>query len=152
MIQPSPQEPSSLAQVFIDSNVLIYAHDASDKDKQSIAKELLAELWDKRLGALSTQVLQEFYVVATTKLDPTMSRPEARELVNEYAEWQLIRIDVVMIVNASKREEQHKISFWDALIIEAAKRAGAETLKTEDLADGTRIDGVLIENPFNSLR
>ena len=142
------QTPPEL--VFIDSNILVYAHDASEKEKQPIAKDLLAELWESELGALSTQVLQEFYVVATSKFDPPMPRHQAREIVNDYAEWELVRIDVLIIVNASQLEERHQISFWDALIIEAAKRAGATTLKTEDLADGSKINGVLIENPFKS--
>jgi predicted nucleic acid-binding protein len=93
-------------------------------------------------------VLQEFYVVATRKYDPPMSRREARQLVDAYSHWQLIQVDVALILAASQLEERHNLSFWDALIVEAARRAGANRLVTEDLQRGRRLGGVLIHNPF----
>jgi predicted nucleic acid-binding protein len=134
--------------VFIDTNVLVYAHDRSETQRQPVAQALLAELWQNRTGALSTQVLQEFYVVATRKYDPPMSRREARQLVDAYSHWQLVQVDVALILAASQLEEHHTISFWDALIVEAARRAGANRLVTEDLQTGRRLAGVLIHNPF----
>ena len=77
--------------VFIDTNVLVYAHDASETARQPVAQAVLAEFWRSRSGALSTQVLQEFYVVATRRFDPPMSRREARDLVDAYSHWQLVR-------------------------------------------------------------
>ena len=136
--------------VFVDTNVLVYAHDASETARQPIAEATLAELWDRRAGALSTQVLQEFYVVATRKFDPPMPGREARDLVDAYSHWQLVQIDVPLILAASQLEERHTLSFWDALIVEAARRAGATRLVTEDLQTGRRIAGVLIDNPFAS--
>ena len=133
---------------FVDTNVLVYAHDADAGDRHATAKTLLAELWDGRNGSLSTQVLQEFYVVATRKFDPPMSRREAREIVTLYGDWPTVQIDVALIVAASKLEERHRLSFWDSLIIEAAIRSGAVRLLTEDLQAGRRIGGVRIENPF----
>jgi predicted nucleic acid-binding protein len=139
---------ASSTPVFVDTNVLVYAHDRSETRRQPVAQALLAELWRNRSGALSTQVLHEFYVVATRKYDPPMSRREARQLVDAYSHWQLVQIDVALIVAASQLEERHSLSFWDALIVEAARRAGANRLVTEDLQGGRRLAGVLIHNPF----
>jgi predicted nucleic acid-binding protein len=136
--------------VFVDTNVLVYAHDASETARQPAAQAVLAELWRSRSGAISTQVLQEFYVVATRKFDPPMSRREARDLVDAYSNWQLVQIDVPLILASSQLEERHTLSFWDALIVEAARRAGATRLITEDLQTGRRIAGVLIDDPFAS--
>ena len=95
-------------------------------------------------------MLQEFYVVATRKFDPPMPRRQARDLVDAYSHWQLVEIDVALIVAASQLEERHTLSFWDALIVEAARRAGATRLVTEDLQSGRRLAGLLIDNPFTS--
>lgn len=134
--------------MFVDTNILVYAHDTSEEEKQPIAKELVDELWESKRGAVSTQVLQEFYVVTTGKFEPPMSRKEARELVGNYGEWKLVRIDLLMIVNASELEEKHQLPFWDALIIEAARRVGATRLVTEDIPSSLTIEGIAIENPF----
>ena len=136
--------------MFVDTNVLVYAHDASETARQPVALAVLDELWRSRSGALSTQVLQEFYVVATRKFDPRLSRRGARDLVDAYSNWQLVQIDVPLILAASELEERHTLSFWDALIVEAARRAGATRLVTEDLQAGRRIAGMLIDNPFAS--
>ena len=136
--------------VFVDTNVLVYAHDRSETQRQPVAQALVAELWRNRTGALSTQVLLEFYVVATRKYDPPMSRRDARQVVDAYSHWQLIQIDVALILAASLLEERHTLSFWDALIVEAARRAGADRLVSEDLQTGRRLAGVLIDNPFDA--
>jgi predicted nucleic acid-binding protein len=133
---------------FVDTNVLIYAHDRSGSRKQPMAQTLLEGLWASRTGAVSTQILQEFYVVATRKFDPPMSRRAAREIVALYAAWPVVQVDLALILTASQLEERHKLSFWDALVVEAARRAGATRLVTEDLQGGLLIGGVRIENPF----
>jgi predicted nucleic acid-binding protein len=135
---------------FVDTNVLLYAHDASETVKQPIARALLEELWTDRSGVLSTQVLQEFYVVATRKFEPPMRRSEARELVALYATWSIVQVDVGLIIDAAALEERAQLSFWDALIVEAARRAGATRLVTEDLQGGRVVAGVAIENPFGA--
>lgn len=137
--------------VFVDTNILAYAHDGSEEEKQPLAKSLLDELWESHRGAISTQILQEFYVVATRKFEPPLTRSEARRLVSDYGEWRLVLIDLTMIVNASELEEEHQLTFWDALTIEAARRSGATRLFTEDIPSATKIDGIVIENPFVSL-
>jgi predicted nucleic acid-binding protein len=137
------------ALTFVDTNVLAYAHDPSETRRQPIAQALLDVLWQERGGVISTQVLQELYVVTTRKFDPPMDRPAARELVALYAEWPVMRVDVPLILAASALEGRHTLSFWDALIVEAARRSGATRLLTEDLQSGRRIGGVQIENPFS---
>lgn len=133
---------------FVDTNVLAYAHDASDSRRQPVARALLEELWRTRSGTLSTQVLQEFYVVVTRKFAPPMARSAARRVVASYGAWPVIHVDTALILAASELEEQHRLSFWDALVVEAARRAGATKLVSEDLQTGRRIRGVTIENPF----
>jgi predicted nucleic acid-binding protein len=137
---------------FVDTNVLLYAHDASETDKQPIARALLEALWSDRSGVLSTQVLQEFYVVATRKFKPPMRRSEARELVALYASWPVVQVDAELILDATALEERAQLSFWDALIVEAARRGGATRLVSEDLQDGGRIAGLVIEDPFGAVR
>jgi predicted nucleic acid-binding protein len=134
--------------VFVDTNVLAYAHDSSDRQRQPVASALLDELWRTRSGVLSTQVLTEFYAVVTRKFDPPMARRDARLLVDAYAAWPVVQVGPPLIVAASALEERHSLSFWDALIIEAARRAGADRLVSEDLQHGRRIAGLTIENPF----
>jgi predicted nucleic acid-binding protein len=133
---------------FVDTNILVYAHDASETVKQPIASDLLGRLWAERGGAISTQILQEFYVVATRKLARPMSSPEAREIVALYGAWPVVVIDSSLILNATRIEEQHRLSFWDALVLEAARVAGAQLVLTEDLQHGRVIEGVRVENPF----
>jgi predicted nucleic acid-binding protein len=134
--------------IFIDTNVLVYAHDADAGDRHATAKALLAELWDSRSGSLSTQVLQEFYAVVTRKFKPAMPRAKARAIVAAYAEWCAVATEPQLIVSASRLEEEHTLAFWDALIVQAAIQAGAERLISEDLQDGRRFGALAIENPF----
>jgi predicted nucleic acid-binding protein len=133
---------------FVDTNVLTYAHDRSETGRQPVAKAHLGMLWRSHTGRLSTQVLQEFYVVATRKLASPMHRTTARRIVTLYAEWPVVQVDVPLILAASELEERHALSFWDALIVESARRAGAARLLTEDLQHGQVVAGVTIENPF----
>jgi predicted nucleic acid-binding protein len=139
---------ATLGSTFVDTNILVYAHDASEAVKQPIARERLERLWADGAGTLSTQILQEFYVVATRKLASPMSPMEAREIVGLYSVWPLVIIDSPLILNASRLEEDHQLSFWDALVLEASRVAGAELLLTEDMQHGRVIEGVRIENPF----
>jgi predicted nucleic acid-binding protein len=141
-------ESTAGAVTFVDTNVLVYAHDASETAKRPIARALLEELWATRTGTVSTQILQEFYVVATRKFVPPMSSAQAREIVALYGTWPLIHIDLAMIIAASQLEEHYSVSLWDALVIEAARRAGATRLVTEDLQSAAVVGGVRIENPF----
>lgn len=136
------------ARVFVDTNILLYAHDATEAEKQPTARSRLDELWLNGRGVISTQVLQEFYQVATRKLHPPIDRSEAREIIDLYSTWPVVVLDPTLILAATRLEEDRQMSFWDALILEAARVAGADRLLTEDLQDGQVIEGVRIENPF----
>lgn len=136
---------------FVDTNVLVYAHDAAERVRQPVAQRALEALWSTRTGVLSTQVLQEFYVVATAPNKLGMHPSEAREIVDLYSAWPVILLDPVLILAASRRHETARLSFWDALIVEAARVAGAATILSEDLGDGQRFDGIRVENPFKDL-
>lgn len=133
---------------FVDTDVLLYAHDRSAGRKWDLASELLAGLWGTRSGALSTQVLQEFYVNATQKLPRPLSAVQARSVIERYATWRVHAIEPADIRVASEIEKRHRQSFWDALIIVAATRLGAARLASEDLQHGRRIAGLVIVDPF----
>jgi predicted nucleic acid-binding protein len=135
---------------FVDTNVLVYAHDTDAGERHVTAKVLLAELWDHRGGSLSTQVLQEFYAVVTRKFKPAMPRAKARAIVAAYGEWCEVATEPQLVVAASRLEEEHTLSFRDALIVQAAIQAGAERLVSEDLQDGRRFGALRIENPFRA--
>lgn len=134
--------------VFVDTNVLIYAHDTRAGRKHAIARDTVAGLWASRTGALSTQVLQEFYVNVTRKIPSPLTRSVARELVGAYGVWHVENVGLAHVLRASELEERHRLSFWDALILAAAQAAGASRILSEDLSDGHRIAGVAIDNPF----
>lgn len=133
---------------FVDTNILVYAHDRSDATKHALARESIEALWDGGSGVLSTQVLQELYAVATSRWKLAMTHAEARELVALYAQWRVVHIEPSLILTASRLAEDHRLSIWDALILESARVAGATHVLTEDLQDGAVIGGVRIENPF----
>ena len=136
---------------FVDTNVLIYAHDIDAKTKQGVAKSILRELWSERLGALSLQVLQEFYVNVTRKIATPLPKEAARSVVNSYAPW-CIETTPAEISTAFRIEDASKIGFWDALIVASAAKCGAVRILSEDLNAGQEIEGIRIENPFANLR
>lgn len=136
--------------VFVDTNILVYAHDVDAGRKHDVARALVEERWASRDGILSTQVLQEFYVGITRKIPKPLSRRLAREMVRSYSAWEIEPIGVSHVLRASRIEERYRLSFWDALIIAAAKAAKASRLLSEDLQGGQRVDGVAIENPFRA--
>ena len=134
--------------VFVDTNILVYAHDLDASVKHDQAAEIVGQLWESRNGVLSTQVLQEFYVTLTRKVSSTLSKLEARKLVQKYSNWQVVLNDSAIISQASEIEESYNLSFWDALIISAAYSQNVPMILTEDLTHGQIIEGILIENPF----
>ena len=136
------------AMTFVDTNVLLYAHDDKPDQRCKIAKELVGRLWDTRTGVVSTQVLQEFYFNATKIYKLAMPRSEARRALAQYARWRVIPTDAQMIMAASLLEDEHSVSFWDALIVQAALRASARFLVSEDLQDGRRFGSLTVRNPF----
>jgi predicted nucleic acid-binding protein len=137
---------------FVDTNVLVYAYDRSAGVKRDIAGRILAELWVSGKGVLSVQVLQEFYVTITKKVKKPLGLAEARETTEDFLKWEVVANDGESILRAIAVQERHRLSFWDALIVQAALRSGANVLLTEDLGDGVVIEGLKITNPFAGAR
>jgi len=135
------------ARTFVDTNVLIYAHDTDANAKHLAAKSILRQLWSERKGALSPQVLQEFYVNVTKKIPHPLSKESARLVVSTYAIW-CIETTSVEVLNAFRIEDESRIGFWDALIVASALKSGANRILSEDLNAGQTIAGIRIENPF----
>ena len=135
---------------FVDTNVLIYAHDADAAEKRELANGLLQELWQERTGALSVQVLEEFYINVTRKLARPLTKASARQIVNVYAAW-AVDITPMDVASAFRIEDEARVGFWDALIVACALKSGATKIASEDLNAGQRISGVRIVNPFASL-
>ena len=136
------------ARTFVDTNILVYAHDRMAGTKQEIAQQRLEELWTAGCGVVSTQVLQELYVIVTRKVAAPIPVTEARQLINDYLVWDCIENGQDAIVGAFDYESRYRISFWDSLIVHAANVAQAEILLSEDLNSGQRYGGVLVESPF----
>ena len=133
---------------FIDTSVLVYAHDSTEPQRRPVAQHVLSDLWNSGTGALSTQVLQEFYSTATRKIRKPLEPAVARTVVARYSEWCTVDTDPLLIISAAMLAEQHSIGFWDTLIIEAALRCDAYLLLSEDLQDGRRFGSLTVRNPF----
>ena len=133
---------------FVDTNILIYAHDRDAGVKHDTAKGILIELWNERSGCLSIQVLQEFCVNVTKKIPHPLSTSVAREIIRTYLPWIKTDADGEMVIRASEIADAWQTSFWDGMIVAAAERSGASELLTEDLQNGQRIAGLLVTNPF----
>ena len=133
---------------FVDTNILLYAHDSGTGIKHERARDLMDRLWSLRQGVLSTQVLQEFAISLRKKISPALSAQETREWITQYMRWEVAINTSRSILNALEIEERYQISFWDALIVQAAESAGAETLYTEDLSDGQSYGTVRVVNPL----
>lgn len=136
----------SHAKVFIDTNLLVYAVDACDPLKQQAARDVLRRLERQRNGVISTQVAQEFYVAATRKLgiDPL----SAKEMVHALKRLEVVLVDMDLVGEAVDCSILNRLSFWDALIVAAAEKAGCAEVWTEDMNDGQSIRGIKIRNPL----
>jgi predicted nucleic acid-binding protein len=135
------------AKVFVDTNVLVYAHDIDAGYKQLKALEILLDLKQQRSVAVSMQVLQEFYSTVTRKLASRVPKDEAREIVEDFSYW-CVATTPADINRAFQIEDEARINFWDAMIISAAIKSGASVILSEDLNPGQIIAGIQIENPF----
>jgi predicted nucleic acid-binding protein len=131
---------------FIDTNVLIYAHDGGAGAKHTQAVELLTRLFEEERGALSIQVLSEFYSAATGKM--SINSHEAEEIIRDLGGWRIHRPRHADLLKAAHLHRRHKISWWDALIVNSAIELGCAVLWTEDLSDNQRYGSVTVQNPF----
>ena len=136
--------------VFVDTNILLYAHDSSKGPKHSRAAALVDELWIADNGVLSTQVLQEFCFSLRRKAQPPLSIPDIRRLVENYLTWQIVVNTGNSVLEALEIEIRYGISFWDALIVHAAQACDAQVLYSEDLNHGQVYGSVRVVNPFRS--
>ncbi len=134
-------------QVFVDTNILVYAHDRDAGSKHLMAKEILEALWNRPiLPCISTQVLQEVYVNLIRK---KVKAPDARETIVNYLEWDVVDNDRALLLEGIRFREKWSVSFWDALIIAAAKRAKAKEIWSEDLNPGQIYEGIVVKNPLH---
>ena len=138
----------SVGKTFVDTNILIYAYDVSAGTKHARAAELVTELWKLRMGLVSTQVLQEFYVTVTRKIARPLESSSARQIIADLSRWEVMTIEPNTILAAIDLQRDHLLSFWDAMIVTTAANGNAETLFTEDLNHGQVIGGVTVRNPF----
>lgn len=132
--------------IFVDTNILVYAHDAHAGDRHRIANEKILQLWTMdAMPSLSIQVLQELYVNLVRKMVP---RDEIYRTVEDYMAWNVVINDSTLLFNSMDCVRRWRISLWDALIVEVARRAGATELWTEDLNAGQDFAGVRVVNPL----
>ncbi|MFT4225773.1 PIN domain-containing protein [Micropruina sp.] len=134
-----------MAEVFLDTNVLVYAFDTSDREKQARALAVLAQHPD---ATISTQVLLEWFAAVTRKLTPPMPPATAQKSLESLAKLSVATDDAELVVRAAQTSVEHQLSIWDAMVIEAAAIAGCRVLLSEDLNDGQVIRGVRVQNPF----
>jgi predicted nucleic acid-binding protein len=136
------------ASFFVDTNILVYAHHLSTGPKHDRAKQLVLDLWTSSSGVISTQVLQEF-CFTVRRLARNFPIAELREMIRRFAQWRVVTNTSDSVLNALTLESRYNISFWDALIVNAAQVAEADVLYTEDLNHGQIFGSVRVVNPFH---
>lgn len=134
--------------IFLDTNVLVYAHDASSGRKYDVALKTVLELWESGRGLLSTQVLQEFFYSVTRKIPKPMEVGTARQVVEDMLRWDVVVTNGDSLLAAIDIQTRYRYSFWDSMIVQSAIHGGADILLSEDLSDGQKIQGIEIKNPF----
>ena len=135
---------------FFDTNVLVYLFDADAPAKRSRARALFQVHAEAGDILLSTQVLQEFYVTVTRKLARPLDAAAAAEAAANFAELPLVNIDSKLVLSAIHRSRGSQLSFWDALVVQAAIEGHASTLYSEDMQHGQIFDGLKVVNPFKT--
>ena len=138
------------ARVFVDSNVLVYSRDASEPPKQKQALIWMTYLWKEKIGRLSFQVLNEFYVTVTQKLRPGLDPQRAREDVRFLLAWNPLPGDARVVEGAWRIQDRYKLSWWDALIVSSAQASHCGYLLTEDLQEKQNFGDVEVIHPFHS--
>jgi len=136
---------------FVDTIILVYAHDRAAGDKHHRARVLIEKLWNSGGGVLSTQVLQELCVNVRRKSNHPLSVEETRRLIQDYSSWTIVTNTAESVIEALDIESRYNISFWDALIVQAAGGSGATVVYSEDLAHGQSYGSVRVVNPLNGL-
>ncbi len=135
---------------FVDTNILMYAHDRSAGMKHDRARQLIERLWISGEGVLSTQVLQELCINLRRKIARPLPVEEVRRLIQDYLSWEIVVNTPASVLDALEIEVRYKASFWDALVLQAAESAGAGVLYSEDLAAGQNYGTVQVINPLTN--
>ena len=143
-------EPGSRERRFVDTNLFVYAHDASAGPKREAARDLIAGLWGERSGCLSVQVLQELFVNLTRKVPKPLPARDVAALVEDLSAWTIHSPGPRDVLSAIELHERMSVSFWDAMILASARSLGCRILYSEDLGAGQSYDGVRVVNPFAS--
>ena len=133
---------------FVDTNILIYAHDRAAGLRHECARQLIERLWISGQGVLSTQVLQELCINLRRKIARPLPVEEVRQLIHDYLSWEIVVNSPASVLQALEIEVRYKTSFWDALVLQAAESSGATVLYSEDLAAGQRYGPIHVINPF----
>jgi predicted nucleic acid-binding protein len=133
---------------FVDTNILVYAHDSTQGEKHQRAQALVKTLWESGDGIISTQVLQEVCINLRRKTARPLSAEETRKLIEDYSTWEIVVNTAKSVLQALDIESRYRISFWDALIVQAATSCEATVLYSEDLADGQTYGAVRVVNPL----
>jgi predicted nucleic acid-binding protein len=134
--------------VFLDTNIIVYAHDNSSGDKHTAAREIIDYLWESRRGVISVQVLQEFFVCVTKKITKPLPIKNAKTILEYLSTWEVITNDKYITLKAIDLQEKYRFSFWDSLVVQAAVQSQARILFSEDLPDGQLVENLKIVNPF----
>lgn len=134
--------------IFLDTNIIVYAHDRSSVKKNTIAKDIMDYLWQSKKGVISVQVLQEFFITVIKKILKPLSIKDARKILEYLVHWDLVVNDEYITLKAIDIQEKYELSFWDSLIIQAAIQGKTYLLFSEDLPDGQVIESIKIVNPF----
>jgi predicted nucleic acid-binding protein len=133
---------------FVDTNIFVYAHEGGAGSRHRKAVDLITRLFEEQTGAVSVQVLSEFYITATKKLG--MKSEEAEEVITDLGSWTIHRPGHDDVLRACGIHRRHKVSWWDALIINSAVGLGCDVLWSEDLGAGQRYGTLTVRNPFAS--
>ena len=133
---------------FIDTNILVYAHDLSAGTKHEQAKALLQSLWASRMGCLGIQVLQEFFVTITRKVPKPLPTVHASQIITDLSVWQVHSPTAQDVLQAIDLQTRYQTSFWDGMILQSARRLQCKTLWSEDLSTGQIYYSVQVQNPF----
>jgi predicted nucleic acid-binding protein len=134
--------------IFVDADVLVYAHDLDGEVKRAIAEHVLRQLWADKTGIVSVEVLQDFYAALTSGSASPVPRRAARDLLQAYSVWPTTTLDAADLLTASEFEERYRMPFRDALIVTAARKAHATLLLSERVQPFRPIAGLDVRNPF----
>ncbi len=133
---------------FFDTNILIYASDRSEPEKQSQARRLLKHAIENETGVVSAQVLSEFFTVVTRRIQEPLSIEEAEQVIEQLSILPVVDVDMMLVRQAIGTCRRYRISYWDALIVAAAEKAGCTRIVSEDLNPGQTYHNIAVVNPF----